>query len=185
MHPLPLYQVLTKDEWARYEKTLVNDREPKVSIHTIQAKQKALEKERAHIMTHAEIEKNIERKRELTKMPVNIAAERLRIKNELTDATAQGDTQRIEMLNSQLAECDEHVKEMANSIKTDKLDIFAQLNARNRDQNFREIREAEKAAMELRLKQENVKDDPFARRRTAPKHFVKYPNANTEKMKTA
>jgi hypothetical protein len=53
------------------------------------------------------------------------------------------------------------------------VDLIAQLNARNRERDLKEGRDAEKAALaEKRKSKVNNAYDPFARRKTAPVHIV-------------
>ena len=123
-------------------------------------------------MTNEELETIVKLKREMSNMPLNVASERLKIKNQMAIATQNGDHELVADLTAKLLEIDELAAEAEQSIGSEKLAIFAQLNARNRDTNFTENREAEKAFNEEKKLKGSSDYDPFARRKTAPKHVV-------------
>jgi hypothetical protein len=112
------------------------------------------------------------RKKELNKIPVNIAAERLVLENALQNAIENDDSDQERKLKRKLADFDELKKDNQTTFHNSKMEIFSKLNSRNRTQNFAEGREAEKQATQDKKAKGNAEYDPFARRKTAPKHVV-------------
>jgi hypothetical protein len=91
----------------------------------------------------------LERKRAIQLNPVNVAAEKLRIKQQLQVFLDTGDTEQAREWEAKLAQLEEG-QQLARSSKLD--DAFALLNERNRQSNFIEGREAEAAASLQRQK---------------------------------
>lgn len=117
----------------------------------------------------------VQKKKLINKRVVNIASERFRLQNELDDAILnEKDEDIINELKAKLLECGEAAEEQDLNLNNEKMDIFAKLNSRNRLTNFTEGREAEKAAKQETKMKGATDYDPFARRKTAPKHVTKY-----------
>lgn len=82
------------------------------------------------------------------KLPTNVAAEKLRIQQDALDAQDQGDVVRFQELKRELDSLEAKVKD--NAMRDVKLEQFTSLNAKNRDINYKEGREAEKAAIQAK-----------------------------------
>jgi hypothetical protein len=87
----------------------------------------------------------VKKKRAFDKLPVNVASERLRLQQEFQEAVDNYDYNRQHDLKRQIDSLDEKVKDAAT--KDTKLEQFTSLNMKNRDINYREGREAEKASI--------------------------------------
>ncbi|KAI8915602.1 hypothetical protein EDD86DRAFT_196423, partial [Gorgonomyces haynaldii] len=164
---------ITEQEWQRYEKTVKAEKEQMITIEQVKRRRKVLEQERERVATHEEIEERIKIKREFIKVPTNLAQERLRLADDIKIAQEQEDFEEVEKLKEKLKEIDE----LAIQIKNDgdeRLQVLSQLNARNRKVNLAEGRQAEREAFEQRQNQGENEYDPFARRKTAPKHVVNF-----------
>jgi hypothetical protein len=142
-------------------------------INTDQVKRKIedLKKAATHVFTNEEIDEMIEKKKAFRKIPVNVAAIKIRLQQEIIEAEQQGDPLAIQQKKVELRDLEEQLREGAFS-KDSKLEQFSNLNARNRQINLKEGREAEKLAIQAKKKKDSSDYDPFARRKTAPKHVI-------------
>lgn len=162
---------ISKNEWERYEKTMKAEGEPLISLDQTKKRKKQLEKERTHIATNAEIDLMIQKKNQFRKGPINSASEKIRLKNELANAELADDLEAIRSIRASLSKFDE-ADAQQQIAKEEKMEMFSKLNARNRLANFEEGREAEKIANQEKKQKGDAEYDPFARRKTAPKHVV-------------
>jgi RNA polymerase-associated protein RTF1 len=161
---------ITEKEWSRYVKVMQFDKLANVTVEHVQKKFKDIQKAKDHIFTDEEITQMIKLKRAHDKIPVNVALKRQELQNEVLIAKEKGDFEKVKELEESLLDLEFKVKD-ATTIDV-KLEQFTQLNARNRETNYKESREAEKALF-LAKKQKNESDyDPFARRKTQPKHVI-------------
>jgi hypothetical protein len=85
-------------------------------------------------------------------------------------ARSEGDAAKETELKQKLVSLEEKVKD--NTTLDAKLQKFSDVNEKNRNINYLEGREAEKAALMAKKEKGNRDYDPFARRKTAPKHVV-------------
>lgn len=87
----------------------------------------------------------VKKKRAFDKLPVNVASERLRLQQEYQEAVDNHDSEKQMDLKRQIDILDEKVKDVTT--RDTKLEQFTSLNMKNRDINYREGREAEKASI--------------------------------------
>lgn len=87
----------------------------------------------------------VKKKRAFDKLPVNVASEKLRLMQEYQEALDNHDSDKEIDLKRQIDSLDEKVKDATT--KDAKLEQFTSLNMKNRDINYREGREAEKASI--------------------------------------
>jgi hypothetical protein len=115
----------------------------------------------------------IKKKQDHIKTPINLASFRRTYESQLLIAKERGDKEVIAELESKIMDLDEMKDESNQNLHNSKMAMFSKLNSRNRDNNFKEGREAEKQAIQERRVKGVVANDPFARLKTAPKHVVK------------
>lgn len=115
------------------------------------------------------------KKKAFSKVPVNIAAERLKLQNERQIAieTHGIHSSIVAELDAKILEFEELKQENEDSFHNSKMGMFAKLNNKNREANLMLGREAEKAANADKKNKSALEYDPFARRKTAPSHVVK------------
>ncbi|KAL2911523.1 RNA polymerase-associated protein rtf1 [Polyrhizophydium stewartii] len=142
-----------ESEWRRYEQTLKVEGVPMMTAD------------------FEEIDEMIKRKKQLIKVPPNIASEKLRLRHELQVARERGDHSQVQALSDRIFELDQLSEQRVRNDKSH-LEGFARLNERNRQSNFTEGRSAEKNVLEQKKNKGAAEYDPFARRKTAPKHVV-------------
>ncbi|KAI8929855.1 hypothetical protein BC831DRAFT_442351 [Entophlyctis helioformis] len=161
---------ITEAEWRRYEQTMQIEKQVMPSLDHIKRKQADLKKAREHIFSNDEINEMIKRKQAFSNVPVNLPAERLRLRLEIDKANERGDRKRASELQSRLDELGTLVDQKQSAASSE--DKFAKINERNRKSNFIEGREAERSVIEQKKTKGAVEYDPFARRRTAPIHVI-------------
>ena len=128
-----------------------------------------LEKIENHVLTEAEFNEMLSKKKELKQAVVNIAFEKIRLETMLEAARQGGDFDKVEDIKLSITDLDElSYAEKQNSTN----DSIAKMNAKSREINRNEIQEAEKAALAMKRSQGVNESDPFARRKTAPMHVV-------------
>jgi RNA polymerase-associated protein RTF1 len=121
----------------------------------------------------------VKKKQEFAKLPVNIASEKTKITQLILAAQEENDFQKLKELKEKRIHLEERASEYA--VVDSKLEKFTSVNEKNRNINYVEGREAERAAI-LAKKESGARDyDPFARRKTAPKHVI---NRTEEKEKS-
>ncbi|KAK6097970.1 RNA polymerase-associated protein rtf1 [Batrachochytrium dendrobatidis] len=161
----------TVSEWNRYEQTMQIEKQSMITADQVRRKKRDLQSAREHIFTNDEINTMIKRKKTLIKVPANITLEKLRIKQALQVAEEKGDQAQVDIYRDRIFELNQLGEEKSKK-DTSHLEAFTKLNERNRKSNFTEGREAEKNLLELKKSKGTVAYDPFARRKTAPKHVV-------------
>src|SRR4051794_17476949 len=113
----------------------------------------------------------LSKKKELKQAVVNVTFERIRLTTALESARELGDFDKVEDLKLMLKDL-EDLSELQKPASSADLDLLAELNARNRENDLKESQLAEKAALTLKRQQGVNENDPFARRKTAPVHVV-------------
>lgn len=135
-------------------KTVQAEGKPLIKLDHVENKEKELAKARTYIFSNvyflfidnkADIDEMVKKKRAFDKLPVNVASEKLRLQQEYQEALDNHDYDKQVDLKRQLDNLDEKVKDATT--RDAKLEQFTSLNMKNRDINYREGREAEKASI--------------------------------------
>lgn len=135
---------ITEDEWARYVKTMTFEKQTMLKTDHVKRKIEDIKKAKEHIFTNEEISEMIEKKKAFSKMPQNAALEKMRLQAELGAAVDCGDNTKAQEFQEKLDDLEQKVKDATST--DEKLEQFKNVNAKNRDINFFEGREAERAA---------------------------------------
>ena len=166
-------------EWNRYEAVHKVEKLNLPSKNHIKRKVDELSKIENHVMTETEFNDMLTKKKELNQAVLNVAFERVRLTALLEAARDNRDFDKVEDLKAGLADLEE-LKE-AEKLATASNDSIAKMNARSREVNRTEIKEAEKAALAMRRTQGVNEADPFARRKTAPMHVINHSPSRKKK----
>lgn len=156
----------TEDEFRRYELTLRNDKVDLVTLEHVENKRKDIDHATHYTLSAKEVEDIIEYKKEMKQGRLNPIVHRTILEQQMSVQSreeAEETERRLQALKeTELAQRD---------LRSDKLDVWAKLNERNRTLNRSSGREAEeRLTKELRAKGTAGKDvDPFARRKTTPR----------------
>lgn len=119
-------------------------------------------------MTSSEFNSMIQNKKRLNPEYANIANERLELQARLETARARNDVTDVLETTMALEMVEQLAKSQALGNRDAKMERIAAMNLKNRDINFREGRQAEKAAHEKKKMNDidGIDDyDPFARRK--------------------
>ena len=162
---------IQESEWKRYTITMNGEKQKMVSIPVCKRKAADLQKARAHIFTNVEINEMIERKKQLAGGPANATSERVRLEAELEAAKLDGDMHLIATLGAKVEKL-KRIAEQQASEEQKRAELVERLNSKNRVANISESRKAEIEAMKQKKTKGESDYDPFARRKTAPKHVV-------------
>lgn len=162
----------TKEEFDQWCDTMQKDSIRIINKRKFKAKLKALKEMGDHHLTNAEINTMVEEKKKLSKIPPNVAAEKIRLSGLIIEARDNKKEARVEELQNELAKIEELT---ANRGRNGDLDRLSKLNERNRHQNLRAVGKAENENAEKRRQAERtggaVGGDPFSRLKTRPRMF--------------
>ncbi|KAF9192387.1 RNA polymerase-associated protein rtf1 [Haplosporangium sp. Z 767] len=178
----------TSDEYRRFEITLRAEKVDMPTLDQVERKRKDIEHAKEYILSAKEVEEIIELKKQMKQGRLNPIVHRTILEQQkMTQSLEEAEeTERQlrelrELRESELAQKDQ---------RSEKLDIWAKLNERNRKLNRTAGREAEeRQAKEKKMKGMSGKDlDPFARRKTTPRLIygdMSTPGTPTEKTDSA
>jgi RNA polymerase-associated protein RTF1 len=157
---------VSQQEYARYLTTLESEKVRKPNADDVEHKKESLKAAREYILSDKEVADMIAKKKELKNTISNVAMEKTMLHTKLEQAKSDENHQEVERLKSQIADLEERA---SNVISAGKLNIWADLNKKNREKDKVEMKEAERIALLARKKLGAIATDPFARRRTTPK----------------
>ncbi|KAG0330549.1 RNA polymerase-associated protein rtf1 [Dissophora globulifera] len=158
----------TEDEFRRYETVLRTEKLDIVTHDHVENKRKDIDHAKEYVLSDKEVEEIIELKKLMKQGRLNPIVHRTILEQQKMSQSheeAEETERRLqELRESELAQRD---------LRSDKLDIWAKLNEKNRILNRSSGREAEgKQAMAKKQKGSTTRDvDPFARRKTTPRIF--------------
>lgn len=142
-------QPFTQPEYTRYFATLENEGVRGPTLDHVEAKREDLAGAHAYVLTDAEVDDMIRRKRALASVPSNVAAEKAGLLAKIEQAKEEGD-------NESLKELEARVKQIAEATAGgsghEQLDAWARLNKKNRERDQKDLRVAEKRQVEERKK---------------------------------
>ena len=164
-------QEFSEKEYDEWVKAMNNDQLRLPNKRRINAKLQELKDMGSHQLTNEEIDSMIEEKRRLSKIPANVAVEKMRITSMIAEARERGDDNSVEELRNELAKIDELT---ANRGRNGDLDRLSKLNERNRLSTMKSVSKAETSNADKRRAAElagKAGGDPFSRLKTRPKTF--------------
>ncbi|KAF9363730.1 hypothetical protein BGX34_003458 [Mortierella sp. NVP85] len=158
----------TEDEFRRYESVMRAEKIDLVTQEHVENKRKDIDHAKEYVLTDKEVEAILELKRQMKQGRLNPIVHRTILEQQKM-AQSQEEAEETERRLQELKEAELAQK---NS-RSDKLDLWAKLNERNRTLNRTSGREAEgRMAQQKKQKGSGTRDlDPFARRKTVPKIF--------------
>lgn len=163
--------VFTPEEFETWRETMKRDKLPILNKRKLKAKMRLLQEMSDHRLTESEINVMIDKKREMSKIPRNVAAEKIRLNGLIEQARDNRREEDVEMYQNQLAKIEELT---ANRGRNGDLDRLSKLNERNRQQNLKTIGKAEVDNINKRQQAELLGKsggDPFSRLKTKPRTF--------------
>ncbi|KAH8552617.1 hypothetical protein BGW37DRAFT_489656 [Umbelopsis sp. PMI_123] len=166
---------VTQQEYARYLTTLEVEKGRKPTADDIENKKEGIKAAREYILTDKEVADMIARKKELNNTISNVAMEKTMLHTKLEQARSDENHAEVERIQNQITDLEERA---TNTSAAGKLNIWADLNKKNREKDKVEMKEAERIAMLAKKKLGAIATDPFARRRTTPK-LVHTPGSGT------
>ncbi|KAG2177557.1 hypothetical protein INT44_008069 [Umbelopsis vinacea] len=166
---------VTQQEYARFLTTIEVEKGRKPNADDIENKKESLKAAREYILNDKEVADMIAKKRELNNTISNVAMEKAMLHTKLEQARSDENHAEVDRIQRQITDLEERA---TNTTSAGKLNIWADLNKKNREKDKVEMKEAEKIALIARKKLGAVATDPFARRRTTPK-LVHTPGSGT------
>ncbi|BFZ57493.1 RNA polymerase-associated protein rtf1 [Savitreella phatthalungensis] len=154
----------TEKEFDHWKEGMAKDKLSLPRKYHVRRKLNDLKTMNKHELTSKEIDAMVAEKRSLQRLPSNVAQEKIRLKELLTEARELDDHARVEELENELASLEE--LQTAKRAHAD-LDRMSKLNERNRQKNAVSISKAEVSM----AKGEQKEDNPFSRLKTKPKTF--------------
>lgn len=161
----------TQEEFDKWHEACKKDKMNVMNKRKLKAKLTQLKHMGDHQLTNAEISAMVDEKRKLTKIPPNVAAEKIRLSGLITEARENNNGAKVEEYQNELAKIEELT---SNRGKNGDLDRLSKLNEKNRQQNLKVIGKAEIENANKRQQAEiNGKSggDPFSRLKTRPRTF--------------
>ncbi|KAI1294995.1 RNA polymerase-associated protein rtf1 [Mortierella claussenii] len=165
----------TEDEFRRFENVLKAEKSNMATMDHVENKRRDIEHAKEYVLTAAEVEEIIELKKQMKQGRLNPIVHRTILEQQKM-SQSQEEAEETERRLRELKETEMAQRDM----RSDKLDVWAKLNERNRTLNRSSGREAEsKQAIQKKQKgTTSLRDlDPFARRKTTPRIF--YDNMST------
>lgn len=158
----------TEDEFRRYESVLRAEKIDLVTQDHVENKRKDIDHAKEYVLSDKEVEAILELKRQMKQGRLNPVMHRTILEQQMM-AQSHEEAEETERRLQELKEAELAQK----SLRSDKLDLWAKLNERNRNLNRTSGREAEgRMAQQKKEKGSSTRDvDPFARRKTVPKIF--------------
>lgn len=172
------------------------DKERIISKARFSDLKKRLDEARAHVFTDTDIAHMVKSKQSTYAVPKNLSVQKLQLMTKRDAAAASGDIVQVRRIESQLRQLDQFIENGDDSVnyaspgKTDKKDLWAKLNERNRRMNFEEGGKAEQMVRKERIdtlmgvqqkdKKEAPKRDPFARIKATPTIQIHHQNNNED-----
>ncbi|RUP51702.1 hypothetical protein BC936DRAFT_146392 [Jimgerdemannia flammicorona] len=159
-------QAFTQSEYTRYLTTLENESVRPPTLEHVDSKREDLAAAQAYVLTDKEVEDMIQKKRALSNVPNNVAAEKAQLLTRIEQAKDDGDDEAIRRLEARVRQIENLT---AGGSGHEQLDAWAKLNKKNRGRDQVDLRVAEKKQVEERRKLIGANAlDPFARRKTQP-----------------
>ncbi|CAI9768008.1 unnamed protein product [Fraxinus pennsylvanica] len=129
-------------------------------------KREAIQKTNTFVYSAATVKQMLQQKKSATWRPLNIAAEKDRLRRELEVAKMRDDEVEIERIKARLQELEASRQTQGKDSKAIRL---AEMNKRNRVENFKNA--SEKKAVNTSLKAGEAGYDPFSRRWTRSRNY--------------
>ncbi|CAM6102901.1 unnamed protein product [Calypogeia fissa] len=150
----------------------------KLSKAGVNKKREALTKVNSFVYNAATVKQMLQEKKLATTRPSNIALEKDRITKELGVAEAKGDQAEVERLQARLRELEEFSIQI-NKSKDAKALALAEMNRRNRFENFKNASDVKPANTDAKAGEAGY--DPFSRRWTRSQNYYKTEAPKVEK----
>lgn len=157
---------VTQQEYARYLTILEVEKVRKPNADDVEQKKESLKAAREYVLSDKEVADMIAKKKELKNTISNVAMEKTMLHTKLEQAKSDENHEEVERIKRQIADLEERA---SNVTSAGKLNIWADLNKKNREKDKVEMKEAERIALLAKKKLGAIATDPFARRRTTPK----------------
>ncbi|OMO65136.1 Plus-3 [Corchorus olitorius] len=145
------------------------------SNQDVQEKKDALQKAKTFVYSAATVKQMLQEKKSTTSRPLNIAAEKDRLRRELDIAQSKHDDAEVERIKKRLQQLEASRQSQGKDAKAVRL---AEMNRKNRVENFRNASELK--PVNTGLKAGEAGYDPFSRRWTRSRnYYVKPPGGDT------
>ncbi|KAL9691334.1 hypothetical protein QQ045_011755 [Rhodiola kirilowii] len=142
----------------------------------VNEKKEAIQKTGSYVYSAATVKHMLQEKKSASARPMNVAAEKDRLRRELLVAESRGDNAEMERIKSKLQKLDESRQTL---VKDEKALRLAEMNKKNRAENFKNASLLKPAKTGLKAGEAGY--DPFSRRWTrSTNYFSAKPSANGE-----
>ncbi|RZC72309.1 hypothetical protein C5167_035480 [Papaver somniferum] len=148
------------------------------SRHEVLEKQEAIQKALTYVYSAATVKQMLQEKKSASSRPLNVEAEKDLLRREMDIAESRRDTGEAERISARLLELE---SSRQSKLKDTKALRLAEMNKKNRDENFKNASELK--PVNTGLKAGEAGYDPFSRRWTRSRNYY-VPNA-TEGDETA
>eukprot|EP00252_Welwitschia_mirabilis_P027066 TRINITY_DN914_c0_g1_i1.p1 TRINITY_DN914_c0_g1~~TRINITY_DN914_c0_g1_i1.p1 ORF type:complete len:625 (-),score=159.24 TRINITY_DN914_c0_g1_i1:245-2119(-) len=157
----------TLEEFKDLEDEIKKTKSPKMSKQEFDKKQAALEAINEFVYSAETVRQMLLEKKMAAQRPSNIAAEKDRLKKELELAESRYDYSEAERIRGKLKELE--ILSLQNKNKNEKALMLAEMNRRNRAENFRNASQTRPANTNLKAGEAGY--DPFSRRWTRSQNY--------------
>ncbi|XP_050212626.1 protein RTF1 homolog [Mercurialis annua] len=156
----------TEDEYKQWVREVerTNGRMP--TKQDILEKKEAIRKSNTFVYSAATVKQMLQEKKSASTRPLNIAAEKDRLRREMDVAQSRQDEAEVERIKSRFQELEASRQSQKNSTKAIRL---AEMNKKNRVENFRNASELKPVKTGLKAGEDGY--DPFSRRWTRSKNY--------------
>lgn len=155
-----------KDEFDQWVKEVERNKGHMPSIHEVLEKKEAIQKTNTFVYSAETVKQMLQEKKSATWRPLNVAAEKDRLRREMDVARSKNDEVEVERIKARLVELDASRQVQEKDSKAMRL---AEMNRKNRVENFKNASEVK--PVNTGLKAGEAGYDPFSRRWTRSRNY--------------
>lgn len=155
-----------KDEFDQWVKEVERNKGHMPSIHEVLEKKEAIQKTNTFVYSAATVKQMLQEKKSATWRPLNVAAEKDRLRRDMDVARSKNDEGEVERIKARLVELDASRQTLGKDSKALRL---AEMNRKNRVENFKNA--SEMKPVNTGLKAGEAGYDPFSRRWTRSRNY--------------
>ncbi|KAL2467245.1 Protein RTF1-like protein [Abeliophyllum distichum] len=155
-----------KEEFEQWVREVERSDGHMLSKQEVLEKRDAIQKTNTFVYSAATVKQMLQEKKSATWRPLNVAAEKDRLRRELEVAKMRDDEVEVERIKARLQELEESRQTQGKDSKAIRL---AEMNKRNRVENFKNA--SEKRPVNTSLKAGEAGYDPFSRRWTRSRNY--------------
>ncbi|CAN1810723.1 Protein RTF1 homolog [Linum perenne] len=156
----------TEDEYRQWKKEVENSNGRMPSKEDVMEKKEAIKKSNSYVYSAATVKQMLQEKKSASTRPLNVAAEKERLRREIEVAESRNNMAEVERIRTRIRE----LEASRQALEVDKKKLkLAEMNRKNRVENFKNASEIR--PVNTGLKAGEAGYDPFSRRWTRSRNY--------------